>query len=319
MNKLDKALMRSMKNVTQVRLGKLASSGLLVDFCIYIAQDDNEEYYKLNDIEVLLGVRDVKNTINTENLLEYDNSYLVQRNALKMLTETMDLKSKQILTYDLEDFNNGKARQFLCALPNFTPVDPIIVKSFAIGGHKRSSPSSDEENIMRKKMRIGNELTIDVKQSTESLPSLSNMLDSSGMRRQSVSEDAPNRRKSAVQDELRNISQLKQQMYMKRTMAPFGLNTAMNPDLLTPSKSSPAISINGMSQQGSTPTSGSPKPTVKQMFLPMFDKLCEYMDAQTSRIDVSLAASRNCEKGLFDIRKQFKDFADNMNGKLLLI
>ena len=325
-----------MKNLTQVRLGKLTLLGTQADLCMYVSQSDQDEYYKLNDIEVLLGIRDIKESVDINSLIEFEGTYLVKRAALRSLTETMDLKTKKILDFTLEDFNNGSARPFLCSLNHFTPVDPSIVKTFAIGGagSKRTSPG--EEMSIRKKMKMENELTIDVKQQMENLPSLTNMLDNE-MRRKSITptgleaEMANQRRQSLAQDDLRNMSHLKQQMYKKRGMPPFGLNTTLKPEVLTPSNSSPglssqmsgsAMSNNGMSNGGlsaqSAPMSGAPKPTVKQMFLPMFDKLCEYMDAQTSRIDVSLTTGRHTEKGLYEIRKQFKEFADNMNNNFLV-
>ena len=321
-----------MKNMTQVQLGKLTQLGARVDFCLFVSQDEKEEYFKLNDIEALLGICDVKDSVDQSSLIEYEGTFLVKRSSMKALTESLDLKTKKVLEFSLDEYNDGSARPFLCSLNNFTPVDPFIVRTFSIGGVKRLSP--EEETSIRKKLKASNDLTIDVQHSMENLPSLTNMLDND-MRRQSINsvnleQDLANRRKSMAQDELRNISMLKQQMYMKRGMPPFGLNTSMKPEILTPSKSSPGMSSNGMPSGipngmpsggpplSSTPMSGSPKPTVKQMFLPMFDKLCEYMDAQTSRIDVSLTTCRNSEKGLYDIRKQFKDFADNMNNNFLV-
>ncbi len=329
-----------MTNLTQVRLGNLKLLGKQTDFCVFISQENQEEYYKITDIETLLKIADLKSTLSEDELISFDDNYLVRRKVLIELTASMELKAKDILKYSLEEFNNGAARPFLCSLNYFSPVDPVIVKTFAIGS-KRSSPTEET----RKRPKYNEDLTIDVNkanghtgQSTKStiennLPSLTNMLDAD-MRRKSVTVD--DQRKMMMQNDMQQISNLKQQIYKKRAMPPFGLNTTLKPDLLTPSKSSPGHSSNGLSSSGhsmnmnnmnnmnmnsgmsSNGTPITPKPTVKQMFLPMFDKLCEYMDAQTARIDVSLNVARNTEKGLHDIRKQFKEFADNMNNNFLV-
>eukprot|EP00834_Sanchytrium_tribonematis_P008104 NODE_860_length_3458_cov_1.103007.p2 type:complete len:361 gc:universal NODE_860_length_3458_cov_1.103007:1898-2980(+) len=303
-----------MTNLTQVKLGTYSVLGTTNDFCMYISQDEQEEYYKVADMEVLMGVRDLEGSLDESDFLQFDEGLLIKRSMLQAMTENVEMKSKDILNFSLEDYNNGNARSYMCGLQNVTPIDPTIVRTFAI--HESRKRSSDEEEIMRKKMKMGGNLTIDVNSPMEpNLPSLTNMLGTERRGSTHSSEDHNSRRRSLVQDELRNIAHLKQQMYKKRGLPPFGLNTSLKPELLTPSKSSPGMSS---SMSNGTPVTGSPKPTVKQMFLPMFDKLCEYMDAQTSRIDVAMSHGRSSEKGLFEVRKQFKEFADNMNNNFLV-